>query len=35
MGRHLAPWVLRRVRGRSSGDGIEPKRPELTPVLPR
>jgi lysophospholipase L1-like esterase len=32
MGRHLAPWVLRRVRGRSSGDGIEPKRPELAPV---
>jgi lysophospholipase L1-like esterase len=35
MGRHLAPWVLRRIRGRSSGDGIDPKRPELTPVLPR
>lgn len=34
MGRHLAPWVLRRVRGRSSGDGIDPKRPELTPVRP-
>jgi lysophospholipase L1-like esterase len=32
MGRHLAPWVLRRARGRSSGDGIEPKRPELAPV---
>ena len=27
---HLAPWVVRRLRGRSSGDGIEPKRPELT-----
>jgi lysophospholipase L1-like esterase len=32
MGRHLAPWVLRRVRGRSSGDGREPKRPTLAPV---
>ena len=27
---HLAPWLVRRARGRSSGDGIEPKRPELT-----
>ena len=25
---HLVPWVLRRVRGRSSGDEIQPKRPE-------
>lgn len=32
MGRHLAPWILRRIRGRSSGDGREPKRPELGPV---
>ena len=31
-GRHLAPWVIRRVRGRSSGDGLTPKRPELAPV---
>jgi lysophospholipase L1-like esterase len=29
---HLAPWVGRRVRGVSSGDGVEPKRPELSPV---
>jgi lysophospholipase L1-like esterase len=28
---HLAPWVLRRLRGRSSGDHVHPKRPELTP----
>ena len=28
---HFAPWVLRRVRGRSSGDGVQPKRPELLP----
>jgi lysophospholipase L1-like esterase len=31
-GRYMAPWILRRVRRRSSGDGIEPKRPELAPV---
>lgn len=30
--RHLAPWVGRRMRGRSSGDGRAPKRPELSPV---
>jgi hypothetical protein len=30
--RHLTPWVVRRVRGRSSGDGVLPKRPELLPV---
>lgn len=28
---HVLPWVARRVRGRSSGDGLPPKRPELTP----
>jgi lysophospholipase L1-like esterase len=33
MGRHMAPWIVRRVRGRSSGDGITAKRPLLTPVL--
>lgn len=26
------PWVLRRVRGQSSGDGVVCKRPELEPV---
>ena len=30
-GRHLAPWVMRRLRGVSSGDGREPKRPGLAP----
>ncbi|MFM9135264.1 MAG: SGNH/GDSL hydrolase family protein [bacterium] len=30
--RHLAPWVARRIRRRSSGDGISPKRPTLGPV---
>jgi lysophospholipase L1-like esterase len=32
--RHLAPWVHRRITGRSSGDGIEPKRPALAPITP-
>lgn len=31
-GRHLAPWIRRRLTGRSSGDGIEPKRPVLGPI---
>lgn len=29
---HLAPWVTRRLTGRSSGDGVTPKYPVLTPV---
>jgi lysophospholipase L1-like esterase len=29
---HAAPWVARRVRGVSSGDGLAPKRPELLPL---
>jgi lysophospholipase L1-like esterase len=29
---HLAPWVTRRLRGRSSGDLIGPKRPRLEPL---
>lgn len=29
---HLQPWLARRVKGVSSGDGMEPKRPNLTPV---
>ncbi|HEX6500998.1 MAG TPA: SGNH/GDSL hydrolase family protein [Micromonosporaceae bacterium] len=29
--RHLAPWVKRRLTGRSSGDLLTAKRPELTP----
>jgi lysophospholipase L1-like esterase len=32
MGRHAAPWIVRRIRGRSSGDGLSPKRPSLTPI---
>jgi len=31
-GRHLTPWMVRRIRGRSSGDGRDPKRPELGPL---
>lgn len=30
--RHLAPWVRRRVAGRSSGDQLHPKRPRLDPL---
>ena len=29
-----APWVQRRLTGRSSGDSIDPKRPDLSPVEP-
>lgn len=32
---HLGPWVMRRVRGRSSGDDLAPKRPEASPVFGR
>ena len=31
-GRHMAPWVVRRLRGVSSGDGVTAKRPTLGPV---
>lgn len=30
--RHFLPWLWRHLSGRSSGDGREPKRPELAPV---
>lgn len=30
---HLVPWVLRRVRHQSSGDGLAPKRPEPAPIV--
>lgn len=32
---HLRPWIMRRVRGTSSGDGITAKRPEMLPLNPR
>ena len=28
---YLVPWVVRRIRHQSSGDGISPKRPEAGP----
>ena len=33
-GSFLGPWLLRRLRGRSSGDGRTAKRPALAPVTP-
>ena len=30
---HLTPWLGRRMLGRSSGDGIRPKRPRPAPVI--
>ena len=32
--RHFLPWLWRHARGRSSGDGRLPKRPDLSPVEP-
>jgi uncharacterized protein (DUF952 family) len=32
LGRDVAPWMVRRLRGRSSGDGITAKRPRMSPV---
>ncbi|MDR6868510.1 lysophospholipase L1-like esterase [Microbacterium resistens] len=32
---HVAPWVVRRLTGRSSGDGRQPKHPVWTDVAPR
>jgi lysophospholipase L1-like esterase len=34
-GSFLGPWLLRRILGRSSGDGRTAKRPTLAPVTPR
>lgn len=33
-GRFFVPWIGRRLRGASSGDGVTAKRPLLAPVLP-
>jgi hypothetical protein len=30
--RFVAPWAWRRLRGRTTGDGVTAKRPQLTPV---
>ncbi|AAZ54893.1 SGNH/GDSL hydrolase family protein [Thermobifida fusca] len=32
---HLVPWIHRRLTGRSSGDGVRPKRPNLEPLVRR
>lgn len=32
VGRHLMPWLGRRLTGRSSGDGVSAKRPECVPL---
>lgn len=32
---HFGPWVVRRLRGVSSGDGLLPKRPQPAPVFGR
>jgi hypothetical protein len=29
---YAAPWIGRRLRGVSSGDGVPPKRPDLLPL---
>lgn len=31
---HLLPWIRRHLRGQSMGDGLAPKRPELSPLIP-
>ena len=33
LARHAAPWLLRRLRRRAAGDGRDPKRADLRPVL--
>jgi hypothetical protein len=30
--KYLTPWLIRRARGRSSGDGLSAKRPQLEPI---
>jgi len=30
--RHAAPWIKRRITGKSSGDGVTAKRPTLEPI---
>ena len=31
---HLLPWIRRQIKGQSMGDGLSPKRPQLTPLVP-
>jgi hypothetical protein len=30
---HFRPWIVRRLKGTSSGDGVSAKRPEMRPLL--
>ena len=34
MWQHVRPWLGRRLRGRTAGDGREPKHTTLVPVIP-
>lgn len=29
---HMLPWAIRRIQGKSSGDGLKPKRPDFLPI---
>ncbi len=31
---HLRPWIVRRIKGTSSGDGVSAKRPQMEPLVP-
>nr|PZM89486.1 MAG: hypothetical protein DIU77_19055 [Thermocrispum agreste] len=31
---HFWPWLVRQIRGVSTGDGLQPKRPKLMPLKP-
>jgi phosphatidylinositol alpha 1,6-mannosyltransferase len=31
---HVRPWLGRRLRGRTAGDGLHPKHDALVPVVP-
>lgn len=31
---YLLPWIKRQLRGESMGDGLQPKRPQLAPLVP-
>lgn len=30
---HLLPWIRRQIKGESMGDGLSPKRPQLSPLV--
>jgi hypothetical protein len=33
LAKYFAPWIKRRLTGKSSGDKVLPKRPQLIPLL--